>query len=88
VTISWLPSFAVWVLTFVRAKLPTLENPQKEKTLFEEEFFFGKSEIREIRTSKATKMALKTYGDKPISFQIEENGEFWCVGSEVSCFSS
>jgi SWI/SNF-related matrix-associated actin-dependent regulator of chromatin subfamily B member 1 len=28
-------------------------------------------------------MALKTYGDKPISFQIEENGEFWCVGSEV-----
>jgi SWI/SNF-related matrix-associated actin-dependent regulator of chromatin subfamily B protein 1 len=29
-------------------------------------------------------MALKTYGDKPISFQIEEGGEFYCVGSEVS----
>lgn len=28
-------------------------------------------------------MALKTYGDKPISFQIEEGGEFYCVGSEV-----
>lgn len=29
-------------------------------------------------------MALRTYGDKPISFQLEENGEFYCVGSEVS----
>lgn len=29
-------------------------------------------------------MALKTYGDKPISFQIEEGGEFYCMGSEVS----
>lgn len=29
-------------------------------------------------------MALKTYGDKPISFQVEENGEYYCVGSEVS----
>lgn len=28
-------------------------------------------------------MALRTYGDKPISFQLEENGEFYCVGSEV-----
>ncbi|XP_058056905.1 SWI/SNF-related matrix-associated actin-dependent regulator of chromatin subfamily B member 1 [Anopheles bellator] len=28
-------------------------------------------------------MALKTYGDKPISFQVEENGEYYCVGSEV-----
>ncbi|CAL4082475.1 unnamed protein product [Meganyctiphanes norvegica] len=28
------------------------------------------------------KMA-KTYGDKPVSFQLEENGEFWCIGSEV-----
>lgn len=28
-------------------------------------------------------MALRTYGDKPISFQIEEGGEFYCVGSEV-----
>ena len=26
----------------------------------------------------------KTYGDKPVCFQIEENGEYWCVGSEVS----
>lgn len=29
-------------------------------------------------------MALRTYGDKPISFQLDENGEFYCVGSEVS----
>ncbi|GBP55737.1 hypothetical protein EVAR_23547_1 [Eumeta japonica] len=28
-------------------------------------------------------MAIRTYGDKPISFQIEEGGEFYCVGSEV-----
>lgn len=28
-------------------------------------------------------MALRTYGDKPISFQIEEGGDFYCVGSEV-----
>lgn len=28
-------------------------------------------------------MALRTYGDKPISFQLEENGELYCVGSEV-----
>ena len=29
-------------------------------------------------------MAVKTYGDKPLSFQLEENGEFYCIGSEVS----
>lgn len=29
-------------------------------------------------------MAVRTYGDKPISFQLEENGEYYCVGSEVS----
>lgn len=29
------------------------------------------------------KMALRTYGDKPISFQVEENGEYYCIGSEV-----
>lgn len=28
-------------------------------------------------------MTLRTYGDKPISFQLEENGEYYCVGSEV-----
>lgn len=28
-------------------------------------------------------MSLRTYGDKPISFQLEENGEYYCVGSEV-----
>lgn len=28
-------------------------------------------------------MAVRTYGDKPISFQIEENGDFYCIGSEV-----
>ena len=30
-----------------------------------------------------SKMSLKTYGDRPISFQLEENGEFFCIGSEV-----
>lgn len=30
-------------------------------------------------------MAIRTFGDKPISFQLEENGEYYCVGSEVSC---
>lgn len=29
-------------------------------------------------------MALRTYGDKPLSFQLEENGEYYYVGSEVS----
>lgn len=29
-------------------------------------------------------MALRTYGDKPLSFQLEENGEYFYVGSEVS----
>lgn len=28
-------------------------------------------------------MALRTYGDKPASFQLEENGEYYSVGSEV-----
>ncbi|CAG0897393.1 unnamed protein product [Darwinula stevensoni] len=28
-------------------------------------------------------MAFRTYGDKPVSFQLEENGEFYCIGSEV-----
>ncbi|XP_055695492.1 SWI/SNF-related matrix-associated actin-dependent regulator of chromatin subfamily B member 1 isoform X2 [Lutzomyia longipalpis] len=28
-------------------------------------------------------MSIRTYGDKPISFQLEENGEYYCVGSEV-----
>lgn len=28
-------------------------------------------------------VSVRTYGDKPISFQLEENGEFYCVGSEV-----
>jgi SWI/SNF-related matrix-associated actin-dependent regulator of chromatin subfamily B protein 1 len=28
-------------------------------------------------------MSLKTYGDRPIRFQLEENGEFYCIGSEV-----
>lgn len=30
-------------------------------------------------------MALRTYGDKPLAFQLEENGEYYYVGSEV-CF--
>lgn len=29
-------------------------------------------------------MAVKTYGDKPLSFQLEENGEYYCIGSEVN----
>jgi len=28
-------------------------------------------------------MSFRTYGDKPVSFQIEDNGEFYCIGSEV-----
>ncbi|XP_065173067.1 SWI/SNF-related matrix-associated actin-dependent regulator of chromatin subfamily B member 1 isoform X2 [Atheta coriaria] len=28
-------------------------------------------------------MALRTFGDKPLSFQLEENGEYYCIGSEV-----
>lgn len=33
-------------------------------------------------------MSVRTYGDKPVSFQLEENGEFYYVGSEVTilCF--
>lgn len=31
-------------------------------------------------------MALRTYGDKPLSFQLEEGGEYYYVGSEVSAF--
>lgn len=31
-------------------------------------------------------MASRTYGDKPISFQLEENGEWFCIGSEVIYF--
>lgn len=29
-------------------------------------------------------MSLRTYGDKPLSFQLEESGEYYYVGSEVS----
>ncbi|KAK2710645.1 SWI/SNF-related matrix-associated actin-dependent regulator of chromatin subfamily B member 1-A-like [Artemia franciscana] len=28
-------------------------------------------------------MSVKTYGDKPLSFQLEEGGDFYCIGSEV-----
>lgn len=28
--------------------------------------------------------SLRTYGDKPLCFQLEENGEYYYVGSEVS----
>jgi len=28
-------------------------------------------------------MVTRTYGDKPVSFQLEEGGEFFCIGSEV-----
>lgn len=28
-------------------------------------------------------MPLRTFGDKPINFQLEENGDYYCVGSEV-----
>lgn len=33
-------------------------------------------------------MALRTYGDKPLSFQLEENGEYYYVGSEVKKFTT
>lgn len=33
-------------------------------------------------------MSMRTYGDKPISFQVEDGGEFYCVGSEVCTTSS
>lgn len=36
-----------------------------------------------ICLQKTINMALRTYGDKPISFQVEENGEYYCIGSEV-----
>lgn len=29
-------------------------------------------------------MSLRTYGDKPMSFQLEETGEYYYVGSEVN----
>lgn len=28
-------------------------------------------------------MSPQTYGVKPASFQLEEGGEFYCIGSEV-----
>ncbi|KAH0812246.1 hypothetical protein GEV33_010540 [Tenebrio molitor] len=28
-------------------------------------------------------MAVRTFGEKPITFQLEEDGEYYCVGSEV-----
>lgn len=31
-------------------------------------------------------MSLKTYGDRPVSFQLEDGGEYYCIGSEVSAF--
>lgn len=32
-------------------------------------------------------MSVRTYGDKPVSFQLEDNGEYYYVGSEVPfCF--
>lgn len=33
-------------------------------------------------------MAVKTYGDKPVSFQIEEGGEFYMMGSEVKIYNN
>jgi len=29
-------------------------------------------------------MSVRTYGDKPVSFQVDDTGEFYCIGSEVS----
>jgi len=31
-------------------------------------------------------MASTTYGDKPISFQVDDGGEYYCIGSEVNRF--
>lgn len=33
-------------------------------------------------------MAVRTYGDKPVSFQVEENGEYYFIGSEVHIYIS
>ncbi|XP_063924350.1 SWI/SNF-related matrix-associated actin-dependent regulator of chromatin subfamily B member 1 [Zophobas morio] len=43
---------------------------------------------RLIKIQQSTKknriaMAVRTFGEKPITFQLEENGEYYCVGSEV-----
>lgn len=38
----------------------------------------------EIEANMSTIQPLQTYGDKPISFQLEESGEYYYVGSEVS----
>lgn len=37
---------------------------------------------------KKGKMSLRTYGDKPLSFQLEEGGEYYYVGSEVCRYKS
>jgi len=36
-----------------------------------------------VRVLTNIAMSIRTYGDKPISFQVEENGEYYCIGSEV-----
>ena len=28
-------------------------------------------------------MTMRTFGEKPIAFQLEENGEYYYIGSEV-----
>lgn len=35
------------------------------------------------------KMTMRTFGEKPIAFQLEENGEYYYIGSEVIilCFT-
>jgi hypothetical protein len=39
---------------------------------------------KRISTNKQAVMSVRTYGDKPIQFQVEDGGEFYCIGSEVS----
>ena len=44
---------------------------------------FLSSEIKNLLTVKMIKI-IKTYGEKPLSFSFEENGEMYMIGSEVS----
>ena len=36
----------------------------------------------------ASMQGLRTFGERPKPFQIEENGEYYYVGSEVRCKDS
>ena len=44
------------------------------------------SSVQLHQQQNPVKMSVKTYGDKPLSFQLEEGGDFYCIGSEVKLF--